>query len=660
MKKKYELKSFTGAGKAIEYETELNPQQFEAVTAPDGPSLVIAGAGSGKTRVVTFRVAYLLENGVAPENILLLTFTKRAATEMLRRVGALVRMDVGRIWGGTFHHVGNLVLRKHAGLLGFGENYTILDREDSRVLLESAVREEGIDTKAHRFPNGRVLQEVLGYARSTAMSLANAVEEKCDHFLPLLDEMKRVFSRYERRKKELNYMDFDDLLIKFDELLSKHPDVAEIYSRRFKHVLVDEYQDTNPVQAKLVDMLTKAHGNITVVGDDSQSIYSFRGALFKNIRDFPERYPGCRVYTVETNYRSTPEVLDLTNRVLEGAGTGFQKVLRPVRVSGPKPVLLSPVDVYEQASFVAQRILELRDEGINLSEVGVLYRSHYHSMELQMELTRRDIPFTVRSGLRFFEQAHIKDVLSYLKIVDNPRDEIAWKRVLNKLSRVGPRSAQKIWAALDASSEPFRAIREGGVEDVLLPGARSGWKRFVSTMIELKENRERGPAELIGLIVQGDYGEYLKSRFPNYQRRIEDLRQLANYAQRYEELEVFLDDLAMVGGMTAEDIYFETDDDEMVVLSTVHQAKGLEWPVVFVLWLAEGRFPAAPSYGNPEAMEEERRLFYVATTRCKNELYLLHPLAARQRGGLDVVLRPSRFVEEIPAAYYDVWDITGY
>ena len=657
MKKKYSLKAISSPGGAIEYDKELNPQQLEAVTASDGPGLVIAGAGSGKTRIITYRVAYLLENGVRPEHILLLTFTKKAATEMLRRVQALVRVDVGRIWGGTFHHVGNMVLRKHAGLLGLKSNYTILDREDSRVLMESAVREEGIDIKAQRFPRGRVLLEVLSYARNTTLGVKEAVEEKCDHFLPLLSRMEGVFKRYERRKNDLNYLDFDDLLLKFDGLLTDHPEVADLYGRRFRHILVDEYQDTNPIQAKIVDRLAAVHKNLMVVGDDSQSIYSFRGALFKNIRDFPKRYTGCRVYTVETNYRSTPDVLELTNKVLEGADTGFHKVLRAVRAPGAKPVVLHPVDVYEQAVFVTQRILELRDEGIGLGQIGILYRSHYHSMELQMELTRRDIPFTVRSGLRFFEQAHIKDVLSYLKIVDNPGDELAWKRVLTRLPRVGPRSAQKIWELIAASSEPFEAIKKEEMNKALLSGAVKGWNRLVSTMEKMRRNVERGPAELIGMVMESEYGAYLKSKYPNYQRRVEDLRQLANYALRYDDVEVFLSDLAMVGGMTAEDIYFEDRDDEMVVLSTVHQAKGLEWPVVFVLWLAEGRFPAAPSYGDPEAMEEERRLFYVAATRCRDELYLLHPLSARQRDGMEVILRPSRFLEEIPEAYYDVWDI---
>jgi DNA helicase-2/ATP-dependent DNA helicase PcrA len=640
---------------AIDYEGNLNPQQLEAVRAPDGPALVIAGAGSGKTRVVTYRVAYLLEKGVPPESILLLTFTKKAAEEMLRRAAALVSAEVGRIWGGTFHHVGNLILRAHAPLLGLKETYTILDREDSRVLMDSAVREEGIDVKAHRFPKGHVLQEVLSYGRNAGLPTPAALELKAGHFLPLLDQIEKVFRRYERRKRALDYVDFDDLLVKFNELL-KHPEIAERYGRRFRYILVDEYQDTNLVQAAIVDKLAAVHGNVMVVGDDSQSIYSFRGAAFQNIRDFPRRYPACRIYTVETNYRSTPEVLALTNRVLEGAEAAFRKKLQAVRKGGALPVLVHPFDVYAQADFVAQRILELRDEGVNLGEMAVLYRSHYHSMEIQLELNRRDIPFTIRSGLRFFEQAHIKDVLSYLKFVENPRDEIAWKRCLQIIPRVGPKSAQTIWEALAASADSFSALGDPAREDDLLASARVGWRSFVAAALNLRDSASRGPADLIGRVMESDYQDYLKATYPNHERRIEDIRQLVNYAQRYRELEEFLSDLAMTGGVTGEEIRTGRDD-ESVVLTTVHQAKGLEWRVVFLVWLAEGKFPPASSFADAEAMEEERRLFYVATTRCRDELYLCHPVSVRQRGGPDVVLRPSRYLQELPEDLYDEWDL---
>ncbi len=654
-KKQYKLKREPLRG-SIPYEADLNPQQLEAVTASDGPALVIAGAGSGKTRVVTYRVAYLLDQGVKPDDILLLTFTKKAAEEMLRRVQELVQMDVGRIWGGTFHHVGNRVIRRHAELLGFQPNYTILDRDDSRVLIETVMREEGIDTKSRKFPRGNVLLEAIGYARNADIDLAEAVEFKCAHFLEILPRLESAFKAYQKKKLRLNYLDFDDLLVKFAELLEGHPEVAEIYRRRFRHIMVDEYQDTNLIQARIVDDLSSVHGNLMVVGDDSQSIYSFRGAEYRNIYEFPQRYPGCRVYTVETNYRSTPEILRLTNQVLAGAGAAFKKRLRAVRERGAAPALIRPFNVYEQAEFVAQRVLELQDEGADLSKVAVLYRSHYHSMELQMELTRRGIPFSVRSGLRFFEQAHIKDVLAYLKIIDNPMDEIAWKRVLVRLPRVGPRSAEKIWSHISASADPIREAAGAGVKKILLSGALPAWKNFIDTLKKMKKSVELGPAELIGLALESDYSDYLKSKFPNFKNRLDDLKQLAGYADRYKGLEAFLSELAMMGGVTTEEVY-SRGEEEMITLSTVHQAKGLEWDVVFLIWLAEGKFPAAASYQDTASMEEERRLFYVATTRCRDELYLLYPLTSRQRSGMEVDLKPSRFLESIPPGCYEEWDL---
>ncbi len=653
--KKYGLKK-PAPRVEIDYEKELNPQQLAAVLAPDGPSLVIAGAGSGKTRIVTYRVARLLERGVRPEGILLLTFTKKAAEEMLRRVEDLIPADLSGLWGGTFHHIGNRVLRRHAELLGYRPNYTILDREDSRVLIEAAARETGADTRDKHFPKGRVLLEIVGYGRNTGIGIDEAVEIKAPHFSELAPRIEQVARRYQRRKRELNYLDFDDLLLFLEELLTGHPEVAELYRRRFKYILVDEYQDTNIVQARIVDLLGGGHRNIMVVGDDSQSIYSFRGALFRNIRDFPRQYPGCRVFTVETNYRSTPQILGFANRIIARVEDSYSKTLRPVKKPGCLPALIRSENVYEQADFVAQRILELIDEGVSPSEIAVLYRSHYHSMEVQMELARREIPFTVRSGIRFFEQAHIKDVLSYLKVIDNPRDEIAWKRILVKLPRVGPRTAEKVWAALAELPDPLAGLETPEVSGAVPARAGEAWSGFRRTIKELRELSPRRPAGLIEVVLESGYEDYLKGEYANYERRREDLIQLARYASRYDGLEQYLDELAMIGGLVAEDIEPGVRR-EMVVLSTVHQAKGLEWDAVFIIWLAEGKFPVAASYGDEAALEEERRLFYVASTRCRNELYLLHPLIQRQRSGMEAIQNPSRFLAELPPSFYEEWEL---
>ncbi len=654
-KRKYGLKQ-TSPRVEIDYEKELNPQQLAAVLSPDGPSLVIAGAGSGKTRIVTYRVAYLLNQGVRPEEILLLTFTKKAAEEMLRRVEDLVPVDLSRLWGGTFHHIGNRLLRRHAELLGYQTNYTILDREDSRVLIEAAARETGIDTRAKNIPKGRVLLEIIGYARNTGIEIAESVEFKAPHFSEIAAQIERAARRYSQRKQELNYLDFDDLLLLLEKLLVKHPEICEHYRKRFRYILVDEYQDTNIVQARIVELLGGTHCNIMVVGDDSQSIYSFRGALFRNIRDFPRQYPGCRVFTVETNYRSTPEILAFANRVIARVEDSYCKTLRPVKQPGSLPAVVRTGNIYEQADFVVQRISELIDEGTGPSEIAVLYRSHYHSMEVQMELTRRGIPFTVRSGVRFFEQAHIKDVLSYLKVIDNPRDEIAWKRIMVRLPRIGPRTAEKIWAVLKELSDPLSEIESPLVAAAVPAGAREAWQGFAQTIRLMSGLAGRRPDDLIETVLESDYDQYLKNEFTNYDRRREDLVQLARYAGRYDDLEIYLDELAMIGGVVADELE-PGERREMVVLSTIHQAKGLEWDVVFLVWLVEGKFPTGASYGDPAALEEERRLFYVASTRCRNELYLLYPQTLRQRSGMETIQTPSRFLTELSPSNYEEWEI---
>ncbi len=640
----------------IDYSRELNPQQLEAVFAPDGPALVLAGAGSGKTRVVTYRVARLLETGIKPEEILLLTFTKKASEEMLRRAGGLVRFEAARLWGGTFHHVANLVLRLHAAEVGLLPDYSILDRDDSKALLDTLVREAGYDTRRGSFPKGGLLLETIGYAESTCRGLEDAVRVKCPQYEKLSGEIVGIASLYARRKRLRNYLDFEDLLGFFARLLRERPDTAASFRERFRHILVDEYQDTNALQAALVRNLAGERLNVMAVGDDAQSIYSFRGAAYRNIRDFPRDYPGCRVYTVETNYRSTPEILALTNQVLKNSDSGFRKHLRPTLSSGPLPILVRPNNVYDQARFVADRLSELIGAGAAPGEIAVLYRSHYHSMEIQMELTRRGIPFTVRSGLRFFAQAHVKDVLAYLKIVDNPRDEVSWKRVLVTVPRLGPRSAEKVWQGVEASGAPLADLAAGKFAESVPAAARAGFARLGRTLSGLKEKDASEPGRLIGRILKGEYAEYLQSAYSNCSNRVDDIRQLQSYAAAYGDLHSFLEELAMTADVPGEEEPSRPAGTP-VVLSSVHQAKGLEWNVVFVVWLAEGRFPAGPSYNDSEAMEEERRLFYVAATRCRRELYLLAPLTARNRDGYgETPLAPSRFLTELDGEVYDNWD----
>jgi DNA helicase-2/ATP-dependent DNA helicase PcrA len=649
----------------LDYEKELNPQQLAVVRAAGGPILVIAGAGSGKTRVVTYRVAYLIESGVDPSGILLVTFTNKASREMLHRVEVLVPGSVGaggRVWGGTFHHIGNRILRRHASLVGYQPNFTILDREDAKSLMDACIADLKINPKGSRFPKGEVLEDLVGLSVNTRRPIDELVFERYPFFYELLDDIRAVAEHYRKRKRELNAMDFDDLLFYWETLLREHPEVRARYGDQFQHILVDEYQDTNRIQADIVDLLAEGHGNIMVVGDDSQSIYSFRGANFANILTFPERYPKARVFKLEINYRSTPQILHLANTSILNNRVQFPKELQTVRPAGPIPSLVPAQGTLDQAAFVAQKAGEIRDGGIPLSQIAVLYRAHYHSMELQMELTRRGIPFEVRSGLRFFEQAHIKDVSAYLKIISNPLDELAWKRVVQLYPRIGKATAEKIWRSISSGvSDPKAAVDAKEVLQKIPAGSRETWRSFSRTLAKLQDPKMASdPAGMIELILKEGYEAHLQSRYPNYESRADDLRQLAAFAGQYSSCQDFLSELALLTSMEGEATPARGGDgDGVMTLSSVHQAKGLEWSVVFIIWLAEGRFPSIRSLSESggEGEEEERRLFYVAVTRARDELYLCYPRFAADRGGRESFQRPSRFISELRGGGYERLDL---
>ncbi len=472
----------------IDYAAELNPQQYAAVTAPPGPLLVIAGAGSGKTRTLTYRVAYLLENGVDPRNILLLTFTNKAARQMLDRVANLLPMDASGLWGGTFHSIGNRMLRRHGSVLGYSSGFTIMDREDQKDLLNSVIAGAGIDPKEIRFPKGDVLADIFSFVVNTERTMEELLAEKFPYFLPLIEQIKDVHKRYEKRKKSTNSMDFDDLLEKTLRMLREHEEVAEFYRRQFQFILVDEYQDTNKIQADLIDLLAAEHQNVMVVGDDAQSIYSWRGANFQNILAFPRRYPSAQVCKIEINYRSVPEILSVANAAIAPNTQQFRKNLTAARLtSHARPAMVALNDGGEQAQFIAQRVLELRDEGIDLNEIAVLYRAHYHAVELQLELSRRGIPYQITSGIRFFEQAHIKDVAAFIRFVANPRDEVAFKRMIRLLPGIGGKSAENLWQGWEKSlgenavivswGERLRAVVGSGALEKILGPTRAHSRR---------------------------------------------------------------------------------------------------------------------------------------------------------------------------------------
>ena len=639
-------------GTRIDYAAELNEQQLGAVTSPGGAALVIAGAGSGKTRTLTYRVAWLLEHGVKPWQILLLTFTNKASREMTGRVSELLGPDADGIWGGTFHSIGNRILRRHADVIGFKSGFSILDREDQSDLLKSVVNDTGVP-RDKRFPKPDVLAELFSLSSNTGDPLDVVVHDRFGYFEGMADAITSVRAAYERRKVSANAMDFDDLLIRTNQLLRDHPEVGDHYRNQFHHVLVDEYQDTNLVQADLVDLLGSQHGNIMVVGDDAQSIYSWRGANFENILKFPERYAGAQTYRIETNYRSVPGILDVANAAIRGNVRQFEKNLRAWRKAGGRPALVELPTNNDQAAYVAQQILELNRQGLEFREMAVLYRAHFHSMEIQLELTRRGIPFEVTSGLRFFEQAHVKDVAAFLKFALNPSDETAFRRMVRLLPGVGEKTADSLWSVVKAGAES--AAPFGDVLRMAKPPARAAkvWEQLAATLDEIAPERKPiAPDLAIETVMEAVYEDYMKAEFANFENRREDLRTLGGYARQFSSLEEFLAQIALLTNVDGAGARDDTDTDR-VVLSSVHQAKGLEWRAVFVIWLTEGMFPGSRSLEKPDSLEEERRLFYVAITRGRDHLHLCYPLIRLNSGYGEPFQRRSRFLAEIPAHLMD-------
>lgn len=652
----------------IDYASELNENQFAAVTAPPGPSLVIAGAGSGKTRTLTYRVAYLLDNGIAPGSILLLTFTNKAAREMLDRVEELVPYDTRDLWGGTFHSVGNRILRRHAPEIGWQRNFSIMDREDQKEILNAVIAESDIDTKSMRFPKPEVLADIFSLTKNTSCEIDDILHSRYPYFHHLVEQITSLEKGYEKKKKSTNSMDFDDLLEKTLQLFEEHPVIRDSYQRQFEWVLVDEYQDTNSLQADLIRIFAEPQKNVMVVGDDAQSIYSWRGADFRNILDFPEDYEGATKYVIETNYRSVPEILTLANAAIAPNTQQFKKDLAAWRPDRQMLPALAPLqDPNTQAAFVAQRILELRDEGIELNEIAVLYRAHFHAMEIQLELTNRGIPFVITSGLRFFEQAHIKDAAAFMKFVCNRRDEVAFKRFVKMLPGIGAKSADNLWNEWLKTDEAHADVVHSFSDTMLgfkVPSkAKTTWEQLAYTLDELvsHDGKPKPPAAMMPSILGGVYEDYMRSKFTNFDHRRQDLLQLEKYAEKFDDIEEFLSQLSLLAGQDAVSATQAEPDKEAVCLSSVHQAKGLEWRAVFVVWLADGRFPNNRVIDQDDednsGLEEERRLFYVAVTRAKDELYLTYPLIWHGAFDGDTLQRPSRFIDDIPTDLVEEWNI---
>ena len=667
MSRDYKLHtSKTPSGPRIDYQAELNEQQYAAVTAPPGQTLVIAGAGSGKTRTLTYRVAWLLDNGVLPEQILLLTFTNKAAREMLERVTALVPVDTRRLWSGTFHSIGNKLLRWNAERLGYRKGFSIMDREDQKDLMETVVTASGIDTGGFRFPKAEVLGDIYSMADNTGTPLPRLIKERYPHFEKVAEHIIRLRQLYQNKKVETNCMDFDDLLTQSVRLLKENQDLSERYREQFEFVLVDEYQDTNSLQCEFVELLTGKDGNLMVVGDDAQSIYSWRGADVTNILNFHEHWPKARSHKIEVNYRSVPEVLALANASIANNKAQIRKNLQPARPAKDQLPALVPLDSSSaQASFIAQRILEQNEQGVEFNEMAVIYRAHFHSMEIQMELTNRGIPFQITSGLRFFEQAHVKDVACFMKFAVNRRDEVSFMRMVKLIPGIGGSSAHKVWNEWLKTEAAQAEVMTGKFSELLIPmtvpkKARETWDQFAYTLDEMIVNGQPAtPPEMIRSILEGVYRDYMQAKFKNAEQREQDLEQLSNYGTRFTDPLEFLSQLSLLSGVDTDNKPDEQDRDA-VTLTTAHQAKGLEWHTVFAVWLADGMFPHARAVEESEAgIEEERRLFYVTVTRAKDELYLTYPLLNYQARDGDILVKPSRFISELNPELMEKWNVRG-
>jgi len=631
------------------YRTQLNPEQCEAAFALSGPTLVIAGAGSGKTRTIVYRTAYMLQKGIPPESILLLTFTRRAAGEMVERVRSLVGSDTAsRITAGTFHSFANLQLRRYGRAIGVGANFTICDEEDSADIVDLIKSELDIKSLGKQFPKKSVVVEMISRARNHGMPVEKVVSLHYPKYADAIPELEKIAERYGAFKSERGMLDYDDLLDKFLELLENSPQTLEVLQSRYRYIMVDEYQDTNLVQGRIADKMAEKSGNIMVVGDDSQSIYAFRGANFENILRFPERWRECRLIKLVQNYRSQRLLLDFTNDIVRNFYVSYEKRLFSEMVDSTlKPKIFRAGSQEQEAELIVSKIEELLDKGVEPKDIAVLYRSSFHANALQTVLLRRGIDFAMFGGVKFTERRHVKDLLSYLRIIQNPKEGVALNRVVRLMPGVGASTAAKIANAF--------------VESGKLPLEKYAGKKFYQPLCELSElldeaSKEELPVRQIVDIVIDFYKPILKELEEDYDDRLEDFAVLRTVAAGYRTLESFLTDFSLdppnsqLNGSKI-DIRDASKSDK-IVLSTIHSAKGLEWDTVFVINMAEGAFPSEKSTGNLSMLEEERRLFYVACSRAKERLFISYPekLAFCQGFGLAM---PSRFLAEIDGTLYD-------
>lgn len=634
----------------VNYEEDLNEAQLEAVKSKDGPILVIAGAGSGKTKTLTYRVARLIEDGIKPENILLLTFTKKAAAEMLSRATIVLDNRCEKVAGGTFHSFANIILRKYSKLLGLKNNFTIMDRADCEDVINHIVGQL-FPKKEKRFPKKSTLLDIYSKSINKVTPTKQIIADEFPQFAHCEDKIIEVHKAYVAYKRENSVLDYDDLLLYIKLLLENNDGLRKRLSNEYKYIMVDEYQDTNTLQADVIRLLASEHNNIMAVGDDAQSIYSFRGANYRNILDFPRLFENTKIIKLEQNYRSTQNILKLTNEIISKAKEKYTKNLFSNIVSPQVPALICAKDTQMEADFICQRILELLDEDISLSDICVLTRNARMSYNLEIELSKRAIPFQKFGGPKFMETAHIKDVVAHLRVILNPDDVISLTRILLLLKGVGASTVNNIMPIIKGDLKPDIKLLPSNKSQSLTP--------LFNTLGQLRDySTTKKPEEIVSAVINY-YRPILKDKYDDFSKREKDLDHFAYLSTQYSNLEDFISDLALEPpDASVEGMYKKNSDDEALTISTIHSAKGLEWDSVFIIGAVDGRFPSVYSFNSEEEMDEELRLMYVATTRAKNNLYITYPVDMYDYSMNMVLSKPSRFLDGIPDDILERWDIT--
>ena len=634
----------------INYKNELNPAQYEAASAVEGAYLIIAGAGTGKTRTLVYRVARLVESGYDPQSILLLTFTRKAANEMMNRAAVLLDNRCSKILGGTFHSFANTVLRKYSKAAKLDPSFTILDQGDTQDVINLIRTQSGFAGKEKRFPKKETLNKVYSLSVNTGRKVEDIIQEDYPHFMDQIEKIlgiQKIFNEYKRRN---NLLDYDDLLVYLKNFLEDFNPGTKSLLGSIKFVMVDEYQDTNKLQADVVKGLTQINKNIMVVGDDSQAIYSFRGANFKNIIEFPNLFNDVQIIKLEENYRSTQEILNFANHITEAAVEKYTKHLYAVKPGGELPFIVAASTENLQSKFIVEKILELREEGVSLGDIAVLFRSSFFSFDLEIELTKANIPFQKFGGMKFVESSHIKDVLAFLRIASNPKDVVSWYRILLLHEGVGPKTAQKILDDLATARLTLKANPENIT--------KFNYNDRIVKLFQLLYNihtKNDSPSEKLELVLEYYYPIF-KTNYDDFNKRKKDLEIFQNIAENYRSLDSLLADMAIEPIIDSViDVEATDKEDEYLTLSTIHSAKGLEWHSVFIIHAVEGFFPSSRSYDNIETLEEERRLMYVASTRAKQNLFVTYPMNLYDREAGITLSKPSRFIQEMNPQLAEGW-----